>query len=618
VWIGDFFLEDTQHGDTYARYGSRIKESDPGSWFTFKSYGTNPVQYMTRSPGLWTGGSKYKNATIPVPEQIRSGWNGSTTTKPAPTVLSLMSSKQDIGTWSFVIRQPAEMKEAKQGLRGWVDANPRALVTNPRWDGSTIDSAGKRSGWHFPAQYMGGAHGMNASALVGDQLGGNRGLISEHGNPRVEPQTGADTTRYQGLGGPTDKGVGGQDHVILYDVPRTPLASIGQFQHAELSRYNFEPGFVVGNSYANPRIPLGQVFVSAFGDGGRAKIADISYEANQKLWDDFYFSTMGLDYVGTTGTSLKGAYPMETKKLSNPRMVFRPLSGDKDADTILSDAGMQGPRAISARMMVDGAFNVNSTSVTAWKAVLSSMAASEIPVVDVLTGQVKSPTNWLKNGGIRFNRFGYPASNSSYKKGGGVSDQGFWRGWRELSGDELDALAKAIVDEVQKRGPFRSMGAFVNRNINSKDQEQQRKGMLQAAIDKTINNSVPTGNGGVGEISTQPDGTQYSPAIAGENQAAGNAGYLLQGDVLQSLAPILQVRSDYFRVRTYGDARDASGKVIAKAWCEAFVQRLPEYVDSANKPEANERNGGTLSPMNKKFGRRFNVVSFRWLSPSEI
>ena len=617
VWIGDFFLEDTQHADTINRYGKRIKESDPGSWFTFKSYGTSPVQCHTRSPALWTGGSNYKDAKIPVPEQIKSGWDGGTsTTKPAPTVKSLLTTPQDIGTWAFVIRQPAEMKETGQGLRGWIDSNPRALVTNPRWDGSGIDKeTKKRTGWHFPAQLMGGAHGMPESAKVGDRLGGNRGLISEHGQPPPEPQTGADMTRYQGLGGPTDKVSGGQDHVILYDVPRSPLVSIGQFQHAQLSRYNFEPGFVVGNSYANPRIPLDGKVANDFSGIKGLRIADISYEANEKLWDDYYFSTMGLDYLGITGNSLKGSYPMECNRLANPRMIFQPLSGDKDADAILADAGSDAPRAISARIGTEGAFNVNSTSVDAWKAVLSSMAASELPVVDVLSGSLKG--SWEKKGGIRFNRFGHPATNNSYKNGDGVKDEGFWRGWRELNAEELDHLAKAIVKEVKERGPFRSMAEFVNRDPSGKP-EQQKKGALQAALDSSINQALPSGEGGVGELATPPVGPQYSPAISGENQVAGSAGYLLQGDVLQSLGPILQVRSDYFRVRAYGDARDAKGKVLAKAWCEAFLQRLPVYTDGTDKPEANERDGRNLSAINKKFGRRFAVVSFRWLSPSEI
>jgi 7-keto-8-aminopelargonate synthetase-like enzyme len=108
----------------------------------------------------------------------------------------------------------------------------------------------------------------------------------------------------------------------------------------------------------------------------------------------------------------------------------------------------------------------------------------------------------------------------------------------------------------------------------------------------------------------------FSKAVDGENQAVGHAAYLTQGDILQSLAPILQVRSDYFRIRTCGQAFAADGTtVLATAYCEAFVQRMPDYSDSTNPPESAVAD---LSTINRTFGRRFQLVSFRWLSSGEI
>ena len=98
--------------------------------------------------------------------------------------------------------------------------------------------------------------------------------------------------------------------------------------------------------------------------------------------------------------------------------------------------------------------------------------------------------------------------------------------------------------------------------------------------------------------------------------AVGSASYLMQGDVLQSLAPILQVRSDYFRIRTCGEALDASGKVTARAWCEAYVQRRSSYVDPQD--QAYKSPGELSLAANQTFGRRYGIVSFRWLSPSEL
>ena len=75
-------------------------------------------------------------------------------------------------------------------------------------------------------------------------------------------------------------------------------------------------------------------------------------------------------------------------------------------------------------------------------------------------------------------------------------------------------------------------------------------------------------------------------------------------------------RSDTFTIRAYGEARDAGGKPVARATCEAVVQRVPEYVDPADRAEV--RPAELSSESNKRFGRRFNIVSFRWLAPAEI
>ena len=75
----------------------------------------------------------------------------------------------------------------------------------------------------------------------------------------------------------------------------------------------------------------------------------------------------------------------------------------------------------------------------------------------------------------------------------------------------------------------------------------------------------------------------------------------------------MMVRSDTFVIRGYGEASNSSGS--ARAWCEAVVQRIPAFVDPANSPDATI---DELDEMNLKFGRRFNIISFRWLSAGEV
>jgi hypothetical protein len=518
-----------------------------------------------------------------------------------------------VGTWRFYTRNSLEIDDPGQGARGWIDSNPVTLCSNLRLDGSRSTSAA-REGWNAVAHLIPGAHRTGAIAGdVGDGFGGNRGLVAEGGfSSGAIPQGVPTTGRWQGFGGPGSTASTGYTHVIAYDVPRSPLVSVGQFQHAQLSRYNFEPGFVVGNSYANPRVPLNAVAKQDFAGISGFKIVDSSHQVNSRLWDSVFFSTLGLDYVGKSSGRFDDAFDFEglslgTETLPNPRMSFAPLSGDTSIDQIIAEAGTRAPQAMAARIGINGAFNVNSTSVAAWKAFLSSMAASEIPTID----PANSSVSWLDPSGIHFNRFGGSISDDSFKGGG--REAAYWQGWRELSGKDLDDLAREIVVQVRERGPFLSFADFVNRNPASSKVEHQRKGALQAALDKTFNNKLASDLGWVAE---NPPGTHFSAATAGENQTAGHASYLLQGDLLQSLSPLMQVRSDYFRIRSYGEARDKSGNVIAKAWCEAFVQRSPDYVDSSEKPETAALD--LRSTANTRFGRKLHIVSFRWLSPSEI
>ena len=105
------------------------------------------------------------------------------------------------------------------------------------------------------------------------------------------------------------------------------------------------------------------------------------------------------------------------------------------------------------------------------------------------------------------------------------------------------------------------------------------------------------------------------PAAAVGYSTYGLPGWTRQADVLRPLAPILTARDDTFTIRAYGDARDAKGKVLATAVCEAVVCRTREYVDPADLAEI------TTLPTraaNKLFGRRFQVISMRWLSQAEL
>lgn len=618
TWFGTCYIEDTQHSRTNEYFGDQLTDGVSASWITFNG-GGGPLH---RVSDLWQtpAEAERKRLKYLVPEQIISEWarsGGANTADQLPMEL-IAHTPYHVGTWRMYSRTATEAMEAQRGtgtqkIRGWVDSNPRFGPTNPVWDGSGAGSVGrsvKYEGFHFISPFIGGSY---LESYDGGPPG--RGKVAEGQNEAATfPEATLSDGRYRGFGGLTTSS-SGQSHVTLFDVPRAPLVSLGQFQHAQLARYGYEPTYPFGNSYASTRIPLGQTSVQDFNDVEDFMMLDLSHAVNERIWDGFFFSTIGRDYYGPSrGGNLDRLFPVEDllsgeQTLPNPRYRFVSNGSDKTVNEIVGRSDLDGPKALSSHIAVDGAFNVNSTSKAAWKAVLASMADFEFPVI----ATDGSNASWEDEGGIRFPRFGHVLQAEGWTPDSDPTHPALWHGYREISAEELDELAEEIVKEVRERGPFRSFADFVNRDPESDEQAHQRKGALQSALDRTLNADL---EGLVGEVVEKPQGELFQDVISDETEAAGFSGYLMQGDLLQSLAPILQVRSDYFRIRASGQALDANGQVLATAVCEAYVQRVADYVDSEDEPHLPE--DLLQANVNQAFGRRFKVVSFRWLSPEQI
>ena len=357
-------------------------------------------------------------------------------------------------------------------------------------------------------------------------------------------------------------------------------------------------------------------------------LLDHSYLANQALFDSYFFSTVPPTGTAPSGTvwpkqwlDFNNANPgVDLKDASIPLLNNRitPLHTNGQAPAM---ADLRDMDKAASNLVLNGAFNVNSTSVDAWRALLSSLSGKNLSLWDATTETSKTFTSSeLLN----------PISRFWSSNGGGAVNT-LWSGVRALTDPQIQALATEIVLQVKRRGPFLSMADFLNRRLGANTLEFSRAGCLQAAIDRTnINDSVK--NAGVSHTITAasitPAGTNVTikpPPILGNlvdatgtawNTTIGAPGYLMQQDVVQAFSPVLTARSDTFMIRTYGEvANPATSQAVSKAWLEAVVQRLPEFVvpsDPAETPLT------SINSDNQKLGRRFKVISMRWLSPNEI
>ena len=268
---------------------------------------------------------------------------------------------------------------------------------------------------------------------------------------------------------------------------------------------------------------------------------------------------------------------------------------------------------IAAHLLVDGAFNVNSTSIAAWRSMLGALKGSSVPVRPPTSGSNAALTPVADT----------PIASLLPPAGGEIPKPSLsnsanpeqWVGFRTLNDSEITELATAIVKQVRLRGPFTSSADFVNRRPGS-DADLSVSGALQSALDDpsvSINEPYRDAARSLSVADATSQGFAFPKAAAGP-RSAGAPGYVKQADLLTPLGPLITVRGDTFTIRAYGDARDADGKILAKAYCEATVQRTPGYVDPGD--EAHDPTPAL--PVNQRFGRKFEIVSFRYLQEEEL
>jgi hypothetical protein len=420
---------------------------------------------------------------------------------------------------------------------------------------------------------------------------------------------------------------GGSTAVPMINIPSSPLLSLAAFSHANLSIGAMQPFRAVGNSWSSLFVSPVSPFGLLTGNYFTATASDSSWLINDALFDRYFLSGIAPEFtIGAGGYSSSGSLSdtltkffstdYQSAKASPILRPYVPL-GKTTTETLSALAADDGYKKMGAYSLVAGAFNVNSTSVTAWAAFLRG---NRDLAVEYAQG---AGTNSAS--GTPFPSSTSPASSTNAAT--------YWSGFSRLSENQIDSLASEIVKQVKLRAPFMSLSDFVNHRVGTpKKNETHYMGALQAAIeDSGINGSVRTGAGGVSPVYSGAIAKYFPdpPPVGTRKTTTGIPGDITQADLLLPLAPRLNARSDTFRIRGYGEALSVDGtKILARATCEAVVQRFPEYMDpntdaSNNEPWDEATNplspsASKLNPVNQTFGRRFKIVRYRWLNEAEL
>jgi hypothetical protein len=406
---------------------------------------------------------------------------------------------------------------------------------------------------------------------------------------------------------------------VVFDVPTGPMQAIADFRKTNVLASGFLPH--LAQPIANSLVPPLMATDSAIQKNiiPYYPYLDHSVLANHALYDRFYFSTFARNEGNSPSKSFEGFMSGEIPLISQSFEPYLPKGKNaEDAKEELfssSKPNDEAYRKASQYQMVKGPFNVNSTNVEAWKAKLASLKNAEIPTLE--NGQSKTASAGKDTVPLPGLTLG--TSGGINLKGPAFSDddrENRWNGFRQLKEKELENLAENIVEQVRNRGPFLSMSEFVNRRISSGGPEAVR-GALEVALDKseineeTFSTQIPIK---MQDLATPAYRDFKTPEAMLGNPAAGAPGWVTQGDIMKLLEPAVTVRSDTFVIRVYGEA--GTGDELTRVYAEAVVQRFPDFIDSEDDPST--ALAELKSKTNKTFGRRLEVVSFRWLNQNEI
>ncbi len=428
---------------------------------------------------------------------------------------------------------------------------------------------------------------------------------------------------------------------VLFEIPRrkSDIRSLGQFTHAHLSlpagnvllpavnpsRLPGEtgpmlnevnrPAYPIGNSLADPHlgeqaesdlVQLSRVYRDSWPNvhqpmPPQSTAYDWSYLLNQALFDRYFVSTASSDWFTDVLSTWSAGDPLPS--LPQDRYLLQVPDGFPEPTTPLEWREILNDFEKSAAFVpIDGAFNINSTSVFAWEAELAGLMGSG----DSLSG--------LSPDEIPFVRSSYPVE-AGFSGGANTSPEAH-AGYRKLSKTEVRRLAEALVDEIRERGPFTSIADFINRNPAADEVTHRLRGALANAIDRAgINDDLNTPFSSRSDYETAPQANHsyrdFATLALEGPRLQGAPGFMSSADIVARIGANWTVRGDTFIIRAYGGGGDVIGGTgNTRAVCEVIVQRSISATQNGS-------GGYSFAPMDG-FGYRYKVISFRWIDINEM
>ena len=362
----------------------------------------------------------------------------------------------------------------------------------------------------------------------------------------------------------------------LFELPRRRVLSLASLQHIYM--HNERP-FQVGNSW-----------------GSEGKY-------NTSEWfDRFFFS--GLSRNDSISDFDLQAGP------TNPCLQFVNIDSFRSHFPIWTKNSANNPiaaREPAQHFMVANRFNINSTSVDAWKAVLSSLRFEEFDHLywpDEKTSDLDTlALSQASHGQGSFTRFShsleetYQAPASPAKDD--VAPSAFYRhGARRFESKEFEVLAQEIVRLIQQKGtPFKSMEEFLS------ELSTGNGSLLEQAIRNVLTDPITQHQQWYHNWETIGKGDKKDePAIDIDHFSPG---FLTQADIMTAIGPMLAPRSDTFKIRARSECFNDLDEPIGSATIEAILQRIPTATDAS-------------APLDTAADRQWKIISMRWLQEDEI